>query len=84
MLLSQATGYISSGNLSAFDVIASKACKTTASNYSRKIACGNSVILSPKLCLQNADNCSMVYRYSFSEFLYRVIFVFGMQRHSSP
>ena len=58
VLLSQATGYVSSGNLSAFDVITSKACKITGSN--RKIAYGNSIILSQKLCLQNADNRCMI------------------------
>ena len=53
MLLSWATGCVSSGNFSAFDVIGSKAREFQATILlpleTRKVARGNSVLLSPKL-----------------------------------
>lgn len=68
VLLSQATGSVSSGNLSAFGVTGSKVCKIAGDNIVTigkvKVAHDYTIISRPKLCHQSSivpysiDNCS--------------------------
>ena len=58
VLLSRPTGFVSSGNLSAFDVIGSKVQKTAGNNIvtikKRNVACGKTIIVCPQLHHQSS------------------------------